>query len=124
MVDIKYEHFQKRRQEKLSIVTHERELIINRLSTHAAASSQLAASTATVTMPDVEAEGERLRAGILEMEHRRTLSIRKRQEKEVQRAIESEARAAELQVRISHMFCNTCTDMWPCEVFIVLRSRI
>jgi hypothetical protein len=100
MVDIKYEHFQKRRQERLSIVTHERELIINRLSTHAAASSQLAASTATVTMPDMEAEGERLRAGILEMEHRRTLSIRKRQEKEVQHAIESEARAAELQVLV------------------------
>jgi hypothetical protein len=100
MVDIKYEHFQKRRQEKLSIVTHERELIINRLSTPAAASSQLATSTATVTMPDMEAEGERLRAGILEMEHRRTLSIRKRQEKEVQRAIESEARAAELQVLV------------------------
>jgi hypothetical protein len=51
-------------------------------------------------MPDMEAEGERLRAGILEMEHRRTLSIRKRQEKEVQHAIESEARAAELQVLV------------------------
>ncbi|CAM9703462.1 unnamed protein product [Chrysoparadoxa australica] len=105
LTQMRYEHAEQRRQERIATVIREREAIIeymNHLDGHQTFARTGGAETGGVATinSDLEAEAARLRAGILEMEAKRTIAIKKRQEREMQRVIENEQQMADLQAKI------------------------
>ena len=64
MVDIKFQHFEKRRKDNIATVIRERQLIIARLQAAEEFPEAPVSSAAQGMRSDVQAEAQRLRAGV------------------------------------------------------------
>lgn len=95
MIDIKYNTFEQKRKDKISVVATERQSIISYLD------KKNAANNGTITKADgtvVKAEvGE---SAMLDMELKRMEALKRRQEKEISKIVEKEQAGALLQLKI------------------------
>ncbi len=101
MIDIKYETFEKKRQDKIATVKAERSAIIQyterKLKLQASNTSNTNSIAAQLAaMKEAEA------SNLLEIEIKRMEALKKRQEKEMNKMIEKEKQSAALQLKIKH----------------------
>ena len=112
MVTLQHDHFERRRQEKVKVVIAERERIIeflanlqqaNGLSLPAASKRNIKDNVLGQSPPvedDVVERASELQSKSMEMEQRRIEAIKKRQQRELARMVESEQKLAELQKKL------------------------
>jgi hypothetical protein len=107
----KYEHYEERRNEKLELAMHERNMIIGfleeaqrtgKVSPQAKKFMKLAgANTEKKGLSDAEkialAEAEKSKSSMLEEEKRRVIAMKKRQQKEIEQMMEFEMAVAKMQ---------------------------
>lgn len=96
MVNVKYEHFERKRNEKIFAVKTERESIIKYGSVKKVPASPGKFESSTFSDTNDKGGGGTL----LEMEAKRMEALRRRQEKEISKIVEKEQSAAALQLKI------------------------
>lgn len=98
-LDIKCQNFEKKRQEKIALITIEREKIMQY-------AERKAEFTATFGQTDVDFDNlptnEDKTSSMLAMEERRMEALKRRQEKDLARTVEKEQQAVELQIKIKN----------------------
>lgn len=102
MVDMKYENFEKKRQEKVNLIKEERNKIIlytQRKLAFAASAPLDNTATSNVVLPPPTAEDKS--KGVLEMEMKRMEALKRRQEKDLAKTIEREQASVVLQKKIA-----------------------
>jgi hypothetical protein len=98
MIEAKYDHFEKKRKEKISIVKMERHLIIQHAERHA----RIMGNTSAESVMNDARESAAKASAAIEMEERRVEALKKRQEKEMAKMVEREQATAALQLKIKH----------------------
>ena len=100
MVKVKYDYFERKRQEKIITVRAERNAIIKFAAKRSASqpnSPAKAAATGGATAPPEKSAA----SGLVEAEEKRMEALRRRQEKELEKIMEREANMAELHQKIA-----------------------
>ncbi len=97
MIKIKYQAFEKRRQEKIMDVTNERNAIIK------FASKKSSSAPSSPSKPAGAADQKDGAAGLVEMEEKRMEALRRRQEKELEKIMEREQAAADMQAKTARI---------------------
>ena len=98
MIGMKYEHFEKKRLDKIQLVKMERNIIMQYAERHA----RIMGNTSAESVMNDAREKEMKRSGALEIEERRVENLKKRQEKEMSKMVEREQATAALQLKIKH----------------------
>ena len=101
MIDIKYESFEKKRQDKIATVKAERNAIIQYTERKLKLQVSNAGNTNSIAA-QLAAMKEAEASNLLEIEIKRMEALKKRQEKEMNKMIEKEKQSAALQLKIKH----------------------